>query len=166
MEKLPITDSVTVISGLRNDIDTLINTAKNNFKPSREISLCHTHLQRSKMWLGKVLQNLKEANPYPDSSNPESKSIEPQAEHSSKTNYDGLPKDDDEHLARVKDFRSAIQTIISYCQCVAGGPLDIDGEKHKVDRARECGKISFDALEEAKMWLGWELDRIRNQVAQ
>ena len=46
---------------------------------SREISLSITKLQEAIMWLGMDLKALKEANPYPNSYNPENTKIEPTA---------------------------------------------------------------------------------------
>jgi hypothetical protein len=62
---------------------------------------------------------------------------------------------EDTHTARVKDFRFVCQTYVDYF-------------KGFVANSESAGKYydlylqqSLLAMEEAKMWFGWELDRIR-----
>lgn len=49
-------------------------------EPSRETSIAITKLQEAVMLLGMNLKRLGEANPYPESYNPESDKIEPTAD--------------------------------------------------------------------------------------
>lgn len=64
---------------LRKDIDEVLQRVKNLDK-SRETSLAITKLQEATMWLGMNLKRLGEANPYPESKNPDSQRIEPTAD--------------------------------------------------------------------------------------
>lgn len=64
---------------LRKDIDECIQGVE-DLEPSRETSLAITKLQEAVMWLGMNLKRLGEANPYPESYNPESDKIEPTAD--------------------------------------------------------------------------------------
>lgn len=64
---------------LRKDIDDCIQRVK-ELENSRETSLAITKLQEAVMWLGMNLKRLGEANPYPESKNSESSTIEPTAD--------------------------------------------------------------------------------------
>lgn len=63
----------------RKDIDSIIQKVK-QLDSSRETSLAVTKLQEAVMWLGMNLKRLGEANPYPDSYNPDNAKIEPTAD--------------------------------------------------------------------------------------
>lgn len=63
---------------LRKDIDEVLQRVK-SLDRSRETSLVITKLQEAIMWLGMNLKRLGEANPYPESNNPDSQRIEPTA---------------------------------------------------------------------------------------
>lgn len=63
----------------RKDIDSIIQKVK-KLNSSRETSLAVTKLQEAVMWLGMNLKRLGEANPYPDSYNPDNAKIEPTAD--------------------------------------------------------------------------------------
>lgn len=61
---------------LRKDIDEVLQRVK-GLDQSRETSLAITKLQEAAMWLGMNLKRLGEANPYPESRNPDSQTIHP-----------------------------------------------------------------------------------------
>ena len=80
---------ITKIKELRVKLDGLTQLTKSldpldtNNQPvhrTREISLTITSLELSKMFLGKVLKELGNANPYPESKNPLNEKIEPAAD--------------------------------------------------------------------------------------
>lgn len=64
---------------LRKDIDEIIQRVK-TLDSCREVSITITKLQEATMWLGMNLKRLGEANPYPESKNPDSQRIEPTAD--------------------------------------------------------------------------------------
>ena len=64
---------------LRKNIDEIIQRVK-ALDSCREVSLVITKLQEATMWLGMNLKRLDEANPYPESKNPDSQRIEPTAD--------------------------------------------------------------------------------------
>lgn len=64
---------------LRRDLDIQLQSLK-ALTPSRERSLAITKLQEAIMWLGMDLKRLNEPNPYPESFNPDSPTIEPTAD--------------------------------------------------------------------------------------
>lgn len=64
---------------LRKDIDEVLQRVK-GLNQSRETSLAITKLQEATMWLGMNLKRLGEADPYPESRNPDSQRIEPTAD--------------------------------------------------------------------------------------
>ncbi len=65
---------------LRKDADAVIQGIK-KLPSSRERSLAITKFQEGTMWLGMDLKRLGEANPYPNSYNPENTKIEPTADN-------------------------------------------------------------------------------------
>lgn len=143
----PITEQT--VRTWRLQIDGLTTSVKLELTPSREVSLCITSLQKAKAWLGETLKAIGTANPYPESSNPESKKIEPQAEHGGdRETFVRFPT----QLERVKAMRGAVQNVI-------------DAVRPDGDIATGTGAWQRDTaymnLIEAKYWLGWELDRIR-----
>ena len=140
------------IKDLRIEIDTIINTLlSKEITPSREVSLSLTNAQRSKMWLGKVLEAAGRENPYPEGKNPNSNVIEPQAEHTEAT-LAFAPGTD--QTARVKYLRKAMDSIIDGLLIHVGG-----------DTPRMMYMFSgeaYMAIVESQMWLGMELNRILN----
>lgn len=64
---------------IRKDIDEIIQKTK-TLNGCRETSIARTKLQEAVMWLGMNLKQLGEADPYPESRNPESQTIHPTAD--------------------------------------------------------------------------------------
>lgn len=64
---------------LRKDMDAILQRLM-ELPGTRERSLTRTKLQEAIMWLGMDLKRLGEANPYPNSYNPENTKIEPTAD--------------------------------------------------------------------------------------
>lgn len=131
-------------------IDGFISAVDTQFLPSREVSLCKTSLQKAKAWLGESLKAIGTKNPYPNSTNPENKTIEPQAEHglSNHVSYTVYGT----QVERVKAIRQDIQNLLDE---MSKGEYGI-GYKQK--------EVSEQNLIEAKHWMGWELDRIRQEM--
>lgn len=71
---------VKQIKSLRQGLDAQLQIMK-TAPSSREMSLAITKLQEGIMWLGMELKRLGEANPYPESYNPENTKIEPTADN-------------------------------------------------------------------------------------
>lgn len=131
-------------------VDQLIKASK-SLIPSREVSLTFTQLQLTKSWLGKTLGEMDSPNPYPESSNPASSVIEPQADVA-----EALLLLEGNQVEKVKELRSLLSPIIADLK--AKSPLAYSWMKVYIEKA-------ILAAEEAKMWLGWELDRIRETQA-
>lgn len=155
-----MTDQKEQIIGYRLQIDTAMNSFP-YILPSREVSLCYTNLQRGFMWLGESLKALGSASPYVNSSNPAVATIEPQADHqqtSLSPRWEGI---DQTQTARVKDFRHYLESLIQNFRQFK----NVEWEKRSFDNEYyeflDCLDISFEALKEAKCWLGWELNRIK-----
>ncbi len=143
------------VKEIRLEIDRTINTAKGLTVSSRETSLAFTNLQRGKMWLGKVLGAIGTANPYPDSTNPDNKKIEPQADH---TPEGYLFDPSFGQIERVKALRKICDGSIANLEF-----LTFPASPTSPSRGDQFINQSLLAMEEAKMWYGWELDRIRNE---
>ena len=147
---------------LRIEVDRMINSTC-CLNPSREVSLCHTSLQRSKSWLGMVLKCMGTQTPYPASSDPGSTKIEPQAEHIEDSIFD--PSHIEENVeetqtSRVKYFRKVIEGYLKKFQTME---KDFDCYTEAYQDMYLFKTESGLAMIEAKHWLGWELDRIRRE---
>ena len=70
---------VTQNKSIRRDLDDQIQRVR-QLPPSRERSIAITKLQEAVMWMGMDLKRLGEANPYPNSYNPENTKIDPTAD--------------------------------------------------------------------------------------
>lgn len=106
-------------------------------------------------------------NPYPDSTNPDSKKIENTADQS----IDSFIKDWESlgyttQIARVKDFRSEIESTTTEIRNI-NHPIEWEETCGKIaDMAYEFYKDAYKSLVEAKGWLGWELARIKRITEQ
>lgn len=72
-------EEVSAVKALRRDLDGQLQKIK-SLTPSRETSLAITKMQECIMWLGMRLKAIGEADPYPESRNPESQTIHPTAD--------------------------------------------------------------------------------------
>ena len=161
-------ETIERIKAYRVNIDTLTNSAK-ALIPSREVSLCYTALQRSKMFLGKVLGELGTPTPYPQSDNAKSPVIEKQAEHTEQTVFDDV--DLNGQVMKVKYLRAEIEKIGEELyedlirgdddlEIVVGKSTEPQTDYYKTSLFKDS---TYTSLVEAKMWLGMELDRISNE---
>lgn len=128
---------------------------------SSEISLAKISLDRAFAWLGQTMQFLGSKSPYPDSQNPTSDHIEPVVADSSELNLlQNWVILDRTQTARVKDFRSKLQDTIDQITPLMNAVMYNDSRKPALAMEQV-----FISLTDAKMWLGWELGRIK-QVAE
>lgn len=148
------------ITALRLEADKLINSV-GHLDVSREIALTGTSLQLHKMWLGKALAELGVATPYVSSESPESKIIEPEADKANASIFDeGM--DYGEQVANVKKFRAYMTTHVAKVRTFIKTHADSN------IFLNIALKRSLILAEEAKMWLGMELNRqgkLREQEA-
>jgi hypothetical protein len=110
------------------------------------------------MWQGKALGAAGSETPYKESLNAKSTFIEPTANHAEANNiiarWEGIEVS---QTARVKDFRSLITDIVKlFKQFIktsesAGPDYDLYLIQSRL------------AIEEANMWFGWELARIKKE---
>ncbi len=144
----------TSIKDFRLIADMMINSTQYLIQ-GREVSLVHTNLQRCKMWLGKALGELGNPTPYANSENPANSIIDKQAEHTESSLGLKFQKLEQTHTARVKYFRTVCQNYIDDFNMFIN-TSESAGKKYDLYLQQ-----SLLAMEESKMWLGWELDRIR-----
>lgn len=139
---------------LRMAVDKAIKSV--NFLPKgREVSLAFTNLERCKMWLGKVLEAIGVTTPYPESNNPESKVIEPQADQSEETLFNNPAElDEVEAIKIVRQYlhRLTADMVALYKNHIGGAQM-----------VRLSLENSLSALSESKMWLGGALNQIRKK---
>jgi len=79
-EGMSYEERVKQTKALRQGLDSELQKLK-SLTSSRETSLSITKIQEGIMWLGMELKRLGEANPYPQSYNPENTKIEPTADN-------------------------------------------------------------------------------------
>src|SRR6184192_3720379 len=141
------------IKAIRQHLDHLMIQTK-QYPSNREVSLAYTNTQRASMWLGQVLKELAEPNPYPNSTDTSNTKIEPRADQMSDSPalFEGAPTGN--NTITVKWFRSQLDGIISQL-----GDLF---EEVANDKAMNALIVASDAAKEAKMWWGWELNNIFN----
>lgn len=70
---------VAEIKQFRLTIAEMVSRLNGAARKSRSRSLALTKLEEASMWLGKDLQELNEADPYPNSRNPSNLTIDPSA---------------------------------------------------------------------------------------
>lgn len=131
---------------------------------SREISLVKTNLDRGFAWLGKTMEFLGSTTPYVQSENPDSKAIEPTADITQTTLSQEWVILDNTQTAKVKDFRHRLQDTINNVESIMGS-LYINGNGVAGRKPVIAIEQAFISLIDAKMWLGWELGRIK-QVSE
>lgn len=149
---------VPSIVNFRLRLDMYINSIP-FIRPSREVSLAHTHLQRAFMWLGKAQGATGSESPYKESFNHQTPTIEPTADHSVTSLMNALwdLPEYGTHTARVKSLRSLIAEHLKTFKSFA-----------YANNARNADYVMYMnesrlAAEEASMWLGWELARIKKE---
>ena len=145
------------IKDLRSEIDICMNSVK-CLKTSAEVTLSFRSMQRAFSWLGEALKASGSTSPYVSSKDPSTDKIEPQADHSEVTLLTTRWAElEVTHTARVKDFRAHLDTIISQYGII----IDAICDWNKSKQVTHCMEKSKDNLVEARMWLGWELARIK-----
>ena len=133
---------------------------------SWEIEDAAKSLLLAKAWLGKLLGELGSENPY-SSGKKEVKDIEPTADTHWQKDWDNLYDVDGckvvnlSHIQKVDWLRSEIQSVIDEVQLIT------DDVTHRVDRSNYrralCVQNTYKHLCEAKMWLGFEFARIKEE---
>lgn len=146
------------ITNFRMTLDMYINSII-FIRPSREVSLAYTHLQRGFMWLGKAQGAAGGENPYKQSLNPKSTTIEPTADHSPTSLMNVLwdMEGYGTHTARVKSLRSLLAEHNKKFK-------EFSSLEHTF--GPDYGMYLLEsrkAIEEASMWLGWELARVKKE---
>ena len=146
------------ISNFRLTLSFYINSIP-FIRPSREVSLAHTHLQRAFMWLGKAQGAAGSESPYKESFNHKSPVIEPTADQAGGNLMIALwdLPEYGTHTARVKSFREQLYVHKKKFVAFVGTTNSPNPDYH------EYLKQSRLAVEEASMWLGWELANIKKQ---
>lgn len=134
------------VKEIRMFVDHLLIQSK-KISSTREISLAYTNMQRGFMWLGMVLADIKEPNPYPESTNISSPKIE-------------------ERTDQAKDIPATFEgcpDVLDRTVCVKWFRLQLDNVLDKIDFPLAChdSQLALNAFKEAKMWFGQELNNIR-----
>ena len=73
------TDPIAETKLLRKEMQDLYQTLETSARQSRPRSIARTKLEEASMWLGKDLQALGQANPYPNSHDPSNLTVDPTA---------------------------------------------------------------------------------------
>ena len=153
------------IRTLRLAIDATMNTIDSPMclMSSAELRKAHNSLTMAKSWMGKILGLVNEVNPYPESHNSQSPIIEKAAESTNETRFQiYVDAKIDTQTTRVKDLRLVISEIITNFRYIVSNEPTFNSKLKKFDDSLPIFVLQH--LEEAKMWLGWELNRIRKEV--
>ena len=148
-------EGIKSLHELRVQIDTLANVSQ-KLPIGRFVALSITAFQASKMMLGKVLQHVGEANPYPESKNPGSPVIE-------KTADQGNPGQLDPNLDVIGNIKAIRNTADQLSNSLWESPI-LKGPNSSADyKAGLFRQEAWMRLQEGMMWLGMELGRIRDE---
>jgi len=157
--------TLNLLRGFRSAASVYLNSIK-HLMPSREVSLANTALQEAKMWMGRAMADLGSENPYPESMSPGSPTIEAQAESPTHSllEFWTIPEGQPGHIpntqvARVKSFRSHLEPVIMGLTELHGSIKAFHSSSPMYAHHVTNAILAFEA---AKMWLGWELERIRD----
>lgn len=146
------------VKSLRLRIDSFAVLAKDSLQQSRQVNMCVDELFLSKAWLGKVLGHLGTKSPYPkDGERKNVADIEKTADQSSKAQNMSLYINEagfgeKNPIERIDWLRQAID----------------ESQKTAFDIFKKTSKLSdymadnvLRHLAEARFWLGFELERQR-----
>lgn len=149
---------------LRLQVDHIYNSC-HLVNKSPEIVKAMDRLLIAKAWMGKMLQALGEQNPYAESHNPQSPVIEKAAEE---TTSNMLSVFESENVmtqtGRVKYLRRMISETMNIARIVISGKEGYNADKKMKSFEAMFPYFALQHLEEAKMWLGWELGFIRKEI--
>ena len=152
--------------GTRLEMIVLVNTV-NTLTPSRELSLVKTHLQTAQMWAGEYLKVSGEGeNPYAkmDGKRETIKDIEPLFDATTATlSGEILNKG---RIATIDSIREILNEKIKICHedlmAFSLGRHDIPDFEMGMKMQTARHQFIVHATE-ARMWLGMELGRIRDE---
>jgi len=146
------------IKFIRVRIDSLAQLTERLGDPnlSRQLQMATDKLFFGKAWLGKLLGEIGVYSPYPnDGSRKTVADIEPTADHTKEVNVPASFTDGSQ-VEKVDFIRQEIGEMCSVVFDIKAGGAMLS---HKGDIFTT---ESYTALCEARFWLGFELERIRN----
>lgn len=144
------------IKELIPQVDALANAVKEVGLTSGELKNCHNALLFSKAWLGMTMGTLGESTPYKNDGKRETVAdIEPTA---NKADFNiGLPAG--EKTKQIDFLREEIKNTLTKVEDVRGANANQYSSNGTIYMAN-C----FSDLTRAKMWLGFELGRMRDEA--
>lgn len=125
-------------------------------KRTSEITLAFQGMQMSRGWLGKVLAELKAENPYPKANKVED--IPPTADTWTPQSNGQTWVNDVPHLVQINNMRNDIQELIDILDKMVYALVI------KYPKVSGFLFFSFKWASEAKMWLGFELQNMREKA--
>lgn len=147
------------IKATRIQLSAILNVTKMLYGTgNREISLTLTCLQRSRMFLGQCLKEISpDTNPYPQSDNPNNANVEPAADIVSNNPLLSLMVDT--RVKNTKTVRMLIQEEINKLRNIYRNNPPYSYFKSSMDITFYSSNFmtALDALTEAKMWLGVDM---------
>ncbi|HMT01690.1 MAG TPA: hypothetical protein PKD00_00030 [Burkholderiales bacterium] len=170
-------DTEKILTMLKNSPLTLVDAIKTiNVYPQKEIEKCYDNLILAKAWLGVCIQELGESTPYAnDGKRKTVEDIEPAADTDKKVKFPynhhlnkNLEVKDRgkelNHIEKVDWIREEINQIIYHFQ---GAMINWSEFNSVLEFKLSQGKITslgdfvYQHLCEARFWLGFELQRIK-----
>ena len=157
-------DLVSDIRYIRLQVDLTYNSC-HLVNRSAEIVKAMNSLLIAKAWMGKMLQALNQTNPYPESHNPKSPTIEKATEETTNNLLSVFESEEvNTQTGRVKYLRSMISETVNTTRILISGKDGYNTDKKMKPFEAMYPYFALQHLEEAKMWLGWELNFIRKVI--
>jgi hypothetical protein len=152
-------EALVQLSEERKVLSTIFQLIKggidSNLSKRAETTLAFRGAQIAFMWLGKAKGVLGGTNPYPESSNPDNKVIEPTDDFLSIPPFEESMIAEDE-VVFLKHIRKQLEKSVR----------DIHNDLLIFPDNRDyqlCIERAWVGANEAKMWLGWALAEVRNE---
>lgn len=153
------------LSQLTKELKPIMNIHVRDGKKTntKEIEKAYDSLILAKAWLGKVLGELGKNTPYANDGNRKTvEDIEPTADKNTEVVFgdkiNETPFRDKNHIEKVDWLRTEIETISNVVLELEGGKLNTASW---TEYTHEIKMFSYKHLCEARFWLGFELQRIR-----
>lgn len=151
------------IAGSNNIVYRHIDISE--YYQSNEIKKCYDSLILAKAWLGKILGELGESTPYTNDGNRKTvEDIEPTADKNTMIEVNTNKPVLEEYGWKSKSYIEKIDWLRQEIQLIVNIVKDIYISNYQVSREFNIARTnSYNHLCEARFWLGFELQRIKEQ---
>lgn len=161
-------DAIALLKAANNSPMVMIEASNKpivEYIEKHEISKCYESLILAKAWLGKVLGELGETTPYANDGNRKSvEDIEPTADKNTMIEINTNKPVLEEFGWKSKSYIEKVDWLRQEIQLIVNIVKDIYISNYQVSREFNIARTnSYNHLCEARFWLGFELQRIKEQ---